>query len=78
MANYPTIAIFMSQCDGQENIKRNHKKHNLHKSILDVKYTSSLHCLAAVNYFQVGPKTHVLWLSTTLESPPVDSIHVMW
>lgn len=48
------------------------------KSIFDVKDTSSLHCLAAVNYFQDDTKTQVLWLATTLEAPPVDSIHVVW
>jgi hypothetical protein len=77
MANYPTIAIFMSQV-AMEDMKRHRKNKHLRKSILDVKDTSSLHCLAAVNYFQVGTNTQVLWLSTTLEEPPVDSMHVTW
>ena len=75
MANCPTIAIFMCQMDGQD-LKKN--KHNLRKSILDVKDASSLHCLAAVNYYQVGTRTVVLWLSTTLEAPPVHSRNVTW
>jgi hypothetical protein len=75
MANFPTIAIFMSQVDDQDMRK---KRKKLHKSILDVKDTSSLHCLAAINYFRDGINTQVLWLATTLEAPPIDSIHVMW
>jgi hypothetical protein len=59
-------------------MKRHHNKQLLRKSILDVKDASSLHCLAAVNYFQVGTRTVVLWLSTTLEAPPVDSRNVTW
>jgi hypothetical protein len=43
-----------------------------------VKDASSLHCLAAVNYYQVGTRTVVLWLSTTLKAPPVDSRNVTW
>jgi hypothetical protein len=78
MDNYPTIAIFMCQ-SVQHELKRNRGKNKqVRKSILDVKDPSSLHCLAAVNYYQVGDKTHVLWLSTTREKPPVDSIHVTW
>ena len=83
MYNYPTIAIFMCQVvDQKQELKRHrgNKKNEdqVRKSILDVKDSSSLHCLAAVNYYQVGDKTVVLWLSTTLEEPPVDSIHVTW
>ena len=78
MDNYPTIAIFMCQ-SVQHELKRNRGKNKqVCKSILDVKDPSSLHCLAAVNYYQVGTETVVLWLSTTLEEPPVDSIHVTW
>jgi hypothetical protein len=63
----------------QHELKRNRGKNKqVRKSILDVKDPSSLHCLAAVNYYQVGDKTHVLWLSTTRKKPPVDSIHVTW
>ena len=76
MANYPTIAIFMAQVPDQ-NLKKKKNK-NQRKSILDVKDTSKLHCLAAVNYFQDGTHTQVLWLATTPEAPPVDSIHVTW
>ena len=81
MHKYPTIAIFMCQVVDQTQElkrKRNTKKDQVRKSILDVKDTSSLHCLAAVNYFTVGQNTVVLWLATTLEKPPVDSIHVTW
>jgi hypothetical protein len=74
MANFPTIAIFMSQVDDQD-LK---KMQNFSKSLLDVRDRSSIHCLAAVNYFQDGSHTQVLWLATTLEAPPMDSIHVMW
>jgi hypothetical protein len=80
---YPSIAIFMCPVvDPKQEMKRqrgNNKKDQVCKSILDVKEPSSLHCLAAVNYHQVGQKTVVLWLSTTLEEPPIDSIqHVTW
>jgi hypothetical protein len=58
MAHYPTIAIFMSLHNGQDVLKRNHKKKQgsaaVCKSILDVKDTTSLHCLAAVNYVSIG------------------------
>ena len=37
-----------------------------------------LHCLAAVNYFREGQHTQVLWIATTMEKPPEDSIHVVW
>jgi hypothetical protein len=75
MNNFPTIAIFMTQA-GDQDVKRKPRRHR--KSILDVKDTSLLHCLAAANYFQDGTHTQVIWLSTTLEAPPVDSIHVIW
>ena len=79
MDNYPTIAIFMCQDLSQEKMHRIHKlKPPLRKSMLDLDDQSSLHCLAAVNYFQVGVKTHVLWLATTCKQPPIDSIHVTW
>ena len=75
MDKYPTIAIFMCQVlDQTQELKGKHtstKKDQVCKSILDVKDTSSLHCLAAVNYFTIGQKTVVLWLATTLEKPPV-------
>ena len=81
MDKYPTIAIFMCQVlDQTQEVKRKRKTKNdqIRKSILDVKDASSLHCLAAVNYFTVGQKTVVLWLATTLQKPPVHSIHVTW
>ena len=79
MAHYPTMAIFMAPNDGQDTLKRNHKKQDgIHKSILDVKETTSLQCLAVVNYFQIGETTVVLWLATTLKAPPVESRNVMW
>ena len=73
MDNYPTIAIFMAQVPD-----RGLKKRKKRKSILDVKDTSSLHCLAAVNYMAYGTHTKVLWLATIVSQPPVDSKHVMW
>jgi hypothetical protein len=77
MANFPTIAIFLSQVDHQDKKKKSHnKKHR--RSIFDMKDTSQLQCLAAVNYFRDGTQTQVLWLATTLEAPPIESIHVMW
>jgi hypothetical protein len=82
MDKFPTIAIFMCQVlDQTQEVKRKRnstKKDHICKSILDVKDTSSLHCLAAVNYFTVGQRTVVLWLATTLQKPPVHSIHVTW
>jgi hypothetical protein len=83
MAHYPTIAIFMSLHNGQDALKRNCKKKQgsaaVRKSILDVKDTTSLHCLAAVNYTALhGNDTVVLWLATTLKAPPIESTHVTW
>ena len=80
MAKNPTIAIFMSPKDGQDKKKRMHPKQELAgKSILDVKDpSSSLQCLAAVNYHSIGRNTMVLWLATTIKAPPVDSINVKW
>jgi hypothetical protein len=81
MDNYPSIVIFMCPVvDPKQEMKRqrgNNKDQGC-KSILDVKEPLSLHCLAAVNYYQMGQKTVVLWLSTTLEEPPIESVHVTW
>jgi hypothetical protein len=76
MENYPTLAIFMSKfsCKAKMKWSRTGKKAQ-RKSILDDKDVS---CLAAVNYFQEGTHTQVLWLATTLSKPPVKSIHVVW
>ena len=49
MDNFPMIAIFMAQVHDHDFKKKKNKKQ--HKSRFDVKDTSSLHCLAAVNYF---------------------------
>jgi hypothetical protein len=74
MANFPTIAIFMSQVDNKQKKKpKNHRK-----SIFNVNDTSLLKCLPTVNYFREDTHTQLLWLSTTLEEPPIDSSHVMW
>lgn len=74
MANFPTMAIFMSQVCKQDKKNKNKPK-NQGKSIFDLKDISSrIHCLAAVNYFQDNTYTQVLWLSTTLEAPPIDSL----
>jgi hypothetical protein len=43
-----------------------------------VKDDATLHCIAAVNYLADGTHTQVLFLGTTLDKPPVDSIHVTW
>jgi hypothetical protein len=77
LANFPTIAIFMAQISDDKR-KKKKKKKNQRKSIFDVKDMSSVHCLAAVNYFADGMHTQVLWLATTVEAPPVDSIHTQW
>jgi hypothetical protein len=72
----------MSLHNGQDALKRNHKKKQgsaaVRKSILDVKDTTSLHCLAAVNYVPIGATTVVLWLATTLIPPPIESANVTW
>jgi hypothetical protein len=63
MDNSPTIAIFFCQVvDQQKELVRkcSNNKNQFCKSILDLKDTSSLHCLAAVNYFPVGTKMVVL------------------
>jgi hypothetical protein len=81
MDNYPTIAIFFCKVEDQQKElarKRSKNKNQYRKSIFDVKNNSSLHCLAAVNYFSVATKTVVLWLATTREKPPTESIHVTW
>jgi hypothetical protein len=57
---------------------RKKKWKNTGKSIFDVKDLSTVHCLAAVNYFREGTHTQVLWLATTLQEPPINSIHVTW
>jgi hypothetical protein len=74
MANNPTIAIFMCRGNGERSKKKNRNK----KSIFDGRDANLVHCLAAVNYFRHGTNTQVLWLATTLEKPPVDSIQLMW
>jgi hypothetical protein len=76
MANFPTIAIFTSWFKDQQ--KKKKSKTSSRRSIFDVKDTSSLHCLATVNYYRTDTNTQVLWLATTLEQPPTDSKHVMW
>jgi hypothetical protein len=76
MDNFPMIAIFMAQIHDQDFKKKKNKKHR--RSMFDMKDTSQLQCLAAVNYFREDTKTQVLWLATTLEAPPLDSIHVIW
>jgi len=80
MANHPTIAIFISPKENQDNMKRvRNKNKQLGKSILDAKDpNTSLQCLAAVNYYSIGQQTVVLWLATTVNAPPIDSIHVTW
>ena len=67
--NFKTIGIFMCRV---EKIKKGSKKG---RSIFDYNNTS---CLAAVTYFRHGQQTQVLWLSTTLQKPPPQSIHVVW
>jgi hypothetical protein len=74
--NFPTIAIFMAQVP-EDGLKKRKNK-NKRKSICDVKDNSSLHCIAAVNYLADGTHTQVLFLATTFEEPPVNSIHVTW
>lgn len=66
---FPTLAIFLV------NFRKKQKKVG---SLLDVKDNSSISCLAAVNYFQHGTHTQVLWLASTLEEPPPDSLNVQW
>ena len=77
MANFPTIAIFMSQVHKEEKKKKLKKQP---KSIFDVKdgNLSKVQCLAAVCYHCFEQHTQVLWLSTTIQKPPVESIHVVW
>jgi hypothetical protein len=75
MEIFPTVAVFMTQVGEKGMIKRQPKQR---KSILDVKDSSSLHCLAAAVYFRDVTHTQVLWLATTLEAPPPESMHVTW
>ncbi|MCK7580961.1 MAG: hypothetical protein MZV65_38675 [Chromatiales bacterium] len=74
MAIFPTLAIFMSVVVEQGKKKKASKKTQL-KSILDAKDSTTIKCLAAVNYFRQHMHTQVLWLATTLEEPPTESIH---
>jgi hypothetical protein len=67
VGNFQTIAIFMCWADK--------KKKTKHKSIFDYKDTS---CLCSLTYFRHEQKTFVLWLSTTLEAPPIESSHCVW
>jgi len=80
MANYPTIAIFLSQHDPRKKKRGKFPGQAVRKSIFDVKDHTSLHCLAAVNYTRPlqGNDTVVLWLATTLKAPPIESTHVTW
>jgi hypothetical protein len=75
MDNFPMIAIFMAQIHDQDFKKKKNKKH--HRSMFDMKDTSQLQCLAAVNYFRDGTQTQVLWLATTLEAPPIESMGLL-
>ena len=67
--NFPTMGIFMCRVDK----KRRDKVKN--KSIFDYKDTS---CLASVTYFRHGQQTQLLWLATTLQKPPIQSVHAVW
>jgi len=85
MSVFPSIAIFMSQPHGstrKRHQKEGHEQTKLRKSrfesIFDVNGSSLLQCLAVVVYFREETHTQVIWLSTTLESPPRDSSNVMW
>jgi hypothetical protein len=77
LAIFPTLAIFMSVVVEQGKKKKASKKMKL-RSILDAKDTTTIKCLAAVNYFREHVHTQVLCLATTLEEPPTESIHCMW
>jgi hypothetical protein len=77
MAIFPMLAIFMSGVVEQGKKKKASKKTQL-KSILDAKDSTTIKCLAAVNYFRQHLHTQVLWLATTIEEPPTESIHFMW
>ena len=51
MEMFPTIAIFMALLTEREIKKMKKRAADEHKSILDVKDSASVHCLAAANYF---------------------------
>jgi len=74
MENTPTMALFI------DTTKQERRKKKTRQSSLDdaSTITDQHYCLAAVNYFRKDQDTVVLWLATTLDEPPVQSIHVTW
>jgi hypothetical protein len=77
MAIFLALAILMSVVVEQGKKKKASKKTKL-KSILNAEDSTTIKCLAAVNYFQQHMHTQVLWLASTLKEPPTESVHCMW
>jgi hypothetical protein len=76
MEIFPTVGIFMCEIPVIKKKKQGKKKRPKARTIFE--YTS-FRCLCALNYFRdTGQHTQVLWLATTLEEPPVASIHTIW
>jgi hypothetical protein len=68
---FPTAAIFM--CPIAVN-KKKKKKTKKPRSIFDYPDTS---CICAATYFRHSDEhTHLLWLATTLEAPPVSLVFI--
>ena len=76
MANAPTMGLFLIRRTHNDSLpakkqpKRVKEKQN---SVLD-----EIECLSAVTYFRNHQDTVVLWLGTTLNEPPVESVNVTW
>jgi hypothetical protein len=74
MDSFPTVGIYMYVIAGKK--KQGKKKQPKARTIFKYQGVS---CVCALNFFRDSAQhTQVLWLATTLEAPPVTSIHSIW
>jgi hypothetical protein len=74
MHSFPTVGIYM--CVIGDKKKQGKKKRPKARIIFEYQSSS---CVCALNFFRDSAlHTQVLWLATTLEAPPVASIHSIW
>ncbi|MCK7498643.1 MAG: hypothetical protein MZW92_54495 [Comamonadaceae bacterium] len=72
LENHPTWAIFAGRQKKRESQKGRNKK-----SIFS--WASNVSCLAAMVYYGGENNfSHILWLGTTLDPPPIESKHSSW
>ena len=74
LENHPTWAIFAGRQKRQRKTRKGRKQE---KGIFSC--ANNVSCLAAVVYY--GPEnnySHILWLGTTVDPPPIESKHSSW